>query len=175
MKRLSKLAAAMALGLGFVGLAQAGNEPSYTLLTGTYRFDTDSTWSSVGTPTGFYFDKAFQHDFHFNFINDANSAISLDLATEGLADWSVFLTNARTGETLAQIDNPTGTFDVATLGAGAYSLSVAGTPITVGQQGHFDIVIKSSSVTAVPEPETYAMLLAGLGLVGAVARRRMKA
>ncbi|MFN4063761.1 MAG: FxDxF family PEP-CTERM protein [Parazoarcus communis] len=26
----------------------------------------------------------------------------------------------------------------------------------------------------VPEPETYAMLLAGLGLVGAVARRRMK-
>ena len=28
------------------------------------------------------------------------------------------------------------------------------------------------SVTAVPEPETYAMLLAGLGLVGAVSRRR---
>jgi len=30
----------------------------------------------------------------------------------------------------------------------------------------------SSSVTAVPEPETYAMLLAGLGLVGFMARRR---
>jgi hypothetical protein len=29
-----------------------------------------------------------------------------------------------------------------------------------------------SSVTAVPEPETYAMLLGGLALVGAVARRR---
>ncbi len=28
------------------------------------------------------------------------------------------------------------------------------------------------SVTAVPEPETYAMLLAGLGLMGAIARRR---
>jgi hypothetical protein len=28
------------------------------------------------------------------------------------------------------------------------------------------------SVTAVPEPETYALLLAGLGLMGAVARRR---
>lgn len=28
--------------------------------------------------------------------------------------------------------------------------------------------------TAVPEPETYAMLLSGLGLIGAVARRRMK-
>ena len=29
-----------------------------------------------------------------------------------------------------------------------------------------------ASVTAVPEPETYAMLLAGLGLMGLVARRK---
>jgi hypothetical protein len=33
----------------------------------------------------------------------------------------------------------------------------------------------ASSVTAVPEPETYAMLLAGLALMGAVARRRKQA
>jgi len=32
----------------------------------------------------------------------------------------------------------------------------------------------SITVTAVPEPETYAMLLAGLGIVGGIARRRMK-
>ena len=30
----------------------------------------------------------------------------------------------------------------------------------------------STTVTAVPEPETFAMLLAGLGMLGAVARRR---
>jgi hypothetical protein len=32
----------------------------------------------------------------------------------------------------------------------------------------------SVSVSAVPEPETYAMLLAGLGLVGFISRRRRK-
>ena len=32
----------------------------------------------------------------------------------------------------------------------------------------------SALVTAVPEPESYAMLLAGLGMIGVVARRRMK-
>jgi len=31
------------------------------------------------------------------------------------------------------------------------------------------------TVTPVPEPETYAMLLAGLGVMGAIARRRSRA
>jgi hypothetical protein len=35
---------------------------------------------------------------------------------------------------------------------------------------HFDAI--NMSVTAVPEPETYAMMLAGLGLMGFMARRR---
>lgn len=35
-----------------------------------------------------------------------------------------------------------------------------------------DYRIRLSGVSVVPEPETYAMLLAGLGLVGAMARRR---
>lgn len=36
------------------------------------------------------------------------------------------------------------------------------------------VVLDNVSVTAVPEPQTYAMLLAGLGLMGAIARRRSK-
>jgi hypothetical protein len=35
-----------------------------------------------------------------------------------------------------------------------------------------DYRLRLSGVSVVPEPETYAMLLAGLGLVGAMARRR---
>ncbi|MCY7305903.1 MAG: PEP-CTERM sorting domain-containing protein [Rhodoferax sp.] len=37
-----------------------------------------------------------------------------------------------------------------------------------------DSVVLAYRVTAVPEPETYTLLLAGLGLVGAVARRRRR-
>lgn len=36
----------------------------------------------------------------------------------------------------------------------------------------FVLAVHSGDVAAVPEPETYAMLLAGLGLVGAVVKRR---
>lgn len=58
-----------------------------------------------------------------------------------------------------------------------YTLKVSG--ITKAQPpGVFGIVSVNAlggTVAPVPEPETYAMLLAGLGLMGTVARRRMKA
>ncbi len=41
-----------------------------------------------------------------------------------------------------------------------------------GVQANNYIGLDNVSVTAVPEPETYALLLAGLGVMGAVARRR---
>jgi hypothetical protein len=44
--------------------------------------------------------------------------------------------------------------------------NAAGQAVSVGFDG------SSFSVTAVPEPGTYAMLLAGLAAVGVVARRR---
>jgi hypothetical protein len=49
------------------------------------------------------------------------------------------------------------------------TLTLKGT--TFGAAGSYN---GSISVTAVPEPETFAMLLAGLGLMGAIARRRNK-
>lgn len=50
------------------------------------------------------------------------------------------------------------------------------TGVTFASNGNaFETDNHAYSVTAVPEPETYTMMLAGLGLIGAIARRRNKA
>jgi choice-of-anchor C domain-containing protein len=43
---------------------------------------------------------------------------------------------------------------------------------STGDANYSGAVLDNVSVAAVPEPETYAMLLAGLGLMGGIARRR---
>ena len=59
------------------------------------------------------------------------------------------------------------------IAAGAYYFDVAGTAtggLAAAYNGSVDTV--ASTTPSVPEPETYAMMLAGLGLMGFVARRR---
>lgn len=43
-------------------------------------------------------------------------------------------------------------------------------------QGNFqaDVQVRGASMAAIPEPGTYAMLLAGLGVIGSISRRRTK-
>ena len=43
-----------------------------------------------------------------------------------------------------------------------------------GDFNYNDLAFSVTNVATVPEPETYAMLLAGLGIVGAIARRRKR-
>jgi hypothetical protein len=60
-------------------------------------------------------------------------------------------------------DSQSGTlvFGIFASGAGNGSLGV-----------NFDLSAHGPSVSTIPEPESYAMLLAGFGLMGAVIRRR---
>jgi PEP-CTERM motif len=45
--------------------------------------------------------------------------------------------------------------------------------VAIGQPEYWHgFNVGSASVSAVPEPETYALMLAGLGLIGSIARRR---
>lgn len=60
-------------------------------------------------------------------------------------------------------------------GGASLALPTTYTPYTDGGfavRAYLDTASGSVTISAVPEPETYAMLLAGLGLMGAIARRR---
>jgi hypothetical protein len=64
-------------------------------------------------------------------------------------------------------NNTVSPFDLA---AGDYQLHITGTPILAGfDHSTFSV---GFNVAAVPEPETYALMLGGLALVGFSARRR---
>ena len=68
------------------------------------------------------------------------------------------------------------TITVPNLASGSYSLLWSAGTGTMRTLKIDDLSLTvtpiASQVTAVPEPETYAMLLAGMGLIGAVVRRR---
>ncbi len=63
-------------------------------------------------------------------------------------------------------------FNFKNVAAGSYVVKASGTLDGTGQFQKAAFVGAEYNVTAVPEPTTYALLLAGLGAVGFVARRR---
>jgi hypothetical protein len=65
--------------------------------------------------------------------------------------------------------------------SGIFTLAVANSNSLLSTSGYLDASLGANAwadsyaytyVSGVPEPETYAMMLAGLGLVGTMARRR---
>ncbi len=58
--------------------------------------------------------------------------------------------------------------------AGVYTLNLTGNA-TGTSGGMYSVALNVENVAAVPEPETYALMLAGLGLVGFASRRKNNA
>jgi len=119
--------------------------------------------------------------------NDAGSLVNfarVDLLKSGAAAdatgsdvLATFYLGGATGRKFQDQSNSYGdfTYDLGGLLAtgGNYTLRFA----TASNVGSMVMGVDNVSlqVTAVPEPESYAMLLAGLGVIGAVARRRARA
>lgn len=105
---------------------------------------------------------------YFSAATDLSFGPSLFLTLD-----SVSFTSGTVGSLVDSDLSATG-FSFHNVAAGDYVVKASGTLGTNGQYHNLAVVRANYEVTAVPEPETFAMLLAGLGLVGAIFRRRSK-
>jgi hypothetical protein len=111
--------------------------------------------------------RSFNQVVSFNLSNPLAVTASFSLG----GGWDSFFANY--GGTNYNIGSGT-TFSLApTVALTSYSITLTGTR-SLWSNGGLGIEFNGTklAVAPVPEPETYAMLLAGLGLIGAIARRR---
>ena len=87
----------------------------------------------------------------------------------------VTFSNAAVGALGGDLDASAAGFSFHNVAAGNYLVKASGSLSGPAQIAGIGFLGAEYTITAVPEPETYALLLAGLGAVGFVARRRKAA
>jgi len=109
----------------------------------------------------------------FTTINFGNLGLSLNSNTKYIA----YLTSSDPTVTGIQLSRTQTALDASGFGIGnAYLSTIPGTGWQLPFNGNGFLSLQYTAVTApVPEPETYALMLAGLGLLTVVARRRKAA
>ncbi len=85
----------------------------------------------------------------------------------------VTFTNGSVGS-LVDTDPLPQSFNFTNVAAGDYIVKASGTLSPTGQLHNSAFIGANYAVAAVPEPESYALLLAGLGVMGTIARRRSR-
>lgn len=105
------------------------------------------------------------------------------MATSGLAYYGegkgIDFYTSFTGTSIADVGTPLSFYHLTTSGAEGTTTSSRQLAVVTPYAGQwnldYDAGTLSYSVAAVPEADTWAMLLAGLGLMGFIARRRLQA
>lgn len=85
---------------------------------------------------------------------------------------SVSFTSGTVGSLTHDLDPSASGFSFHNVAAGNYLVQATGTLSGLASIPNLAVIGANYTVTPVPEPETFAMLLVGLGLMGAIARRR---
>lgn len=148
---------------GWTGSAELRNNVAGTASDGVNFVELDTTGNSsiYQTFTG------LSGLYNLSFDYSARPGVAKD-SNPIQAWWNGALLTTVTGNGIGKSDNNWLTLDFLVSGTGNDKLTFTAAGISDSLGGSLDNVI----LTAVPEPETYGMLLAGLGLIGFVARRR---
>lgn len=158
----------------FEGGLSIGNSPGYGYIQGTVTFSSSNTYTAeigginacttLSCATG----AALANDSFDKLVIGGDFKMGGKLV---LTSWNGFV--AQAGQSFDLLDWGT----LSGTGSGTFkSIDASGFMLAAGTQLDYSQLYTSGtiSVTAVPEPASYAMLLAGLGALGSVARRRAR-
>lgn len=158
----------------FEGGLSIGNSPGYGYIQGTVTFSSSNTYTAeiggvnacttLSCATG----AALANDSFDKLVIGGDFKMGGKLV---LTSWNGFV--AQAGQSFDLLDWGT----LSGTGSGTFkSIDASGFMLAAGTQLDYSQLYTSGTilVTAVPEPASYAMLLAGLGVLGSVARRRAR-
>ncbi len=160
------LAAGLTTALLAIGSAHA--KTTYVPMDPGTPGDFDVSWTVKGTQSRGA--TTFDDFFIFNVLDAQDISVSLT-ATKGTLD-GFAIYDYSSGDLLQEVDvPPLGSFSWSdmVLQSGVYALEVAG-DYTKATGGSYTGAI--TGIPAVPEPQNLALMLAGIGAIAAMARRR---
>lgn len=170
LQTLKKLAIAGVFGIASISAAQAQSFGPYTTSQNLdfARLIADADFTKTTGPLatrGAYFDDVYE--INLTQVSDFSYSIS-EITTGNNAQYDVTFLNFGlfdvNGDAVTTLTN---------LAAGTYFLNASG-KLAGSLGGDFNVSFNITPLATVPEADTYALMLAGLGLMGFVSRRKAK-